>query len=252
MGEFSSRFIISPSGPATREDVFGDSAGAERTRIQKGETLQRRGIALVESSPFLRECLLRGFADGLPLEVTEFASLREFEAELGSASYALAIVSMLNFNLYQEQELDDVLRIRRKQPSLAIVVLDGRQNPAIARAAIAAGAQGYIPMSLGLTIATEAVRFVLAGGTYVPPEIILSHASPYVGEGPLRNSVTPREMLVIKRIQQGKPNKVIAFELNMCESTVKIHVRQIMKKLGARNRTDLAMKARAVLGSADL
>jgi DNA-binding NarL/FixJ family response regulator len=47
---------------------------------------------------------------------------------------------------------------------------------------------------------------------------------------------------VIRALQQGKPNKVIAYELNMCESTVKVHVRNLMKKLKAKNRTDLAIK----------
>jgi DNA-binding NarL/FixJ family response regulator len=54
--------------------------------------------------------------------------------------------------------------------------------------------------------------------------------------------VTVRERKVIQAIRQGKPNKVIAYELNMCESTVKVHVRNIMKKLNARNRTDIAIK----------
>jgi DNA-binding NarL/FixJ family response regulator len=51
------------------------------------------------------------------------------------------------------------------------------------------------------------------------------------------------EVAVIRALQQGKPNKVIAYELNMCESTVKVHVRNLMKKMKAKNRTDLAMKA---------
>ena len=55
--------------------------------------------------------------------------------------------------------------------------------------------------------------------------------------------VTAREAAVIRAIQQGKSNKVIAYELNMCESTVKVHVRNLMKKMKAKNRTDLAIKA---------
>jgi DNA-binding NarL/FixJ family response regulator len=47
----------------------------------------------------------------------------------------------------------------------------------------------------------------------------------------------------VRAIQQGKPNKVIAYELNMCLSTVKVHVRNTMRKLGAKNRTDVAMVA---------
>jgi len=47
----------------------------------------------------------------------------------------------------------------------------------------------------------------------------------------------------VRAIQQGKSNKVIAYELNMCLSTVKVHVRNVMRKMGAKNRTDVAMKA---------
>jgi DNA-binding NarL/FixJ family response regulator len=54
-------------------------------------------------------------------------------------------------------------------------------------------------------------------------------------------------MAVIRAIQQGKPNKIIAYELNMCESTVKVHVRHVMKKLRAKNRTDVAIKATDLL-----
>jgi DNA-binding CsgD family transcriptional regulator len=54
--------------------------------------------------------------------------------------------------------------------------------------------------------------------------------------------VTAREAAVVRALQQGKSNKVIAYELNMCESTVKVHVRNLMKKMKARNRTDLAIK----------
>ena len=50
-------------------------------------------------------------------------------------------------------------------------------------------------------------------------------------------------MAVIRALQQGKSNKVIAYELNICESTLKVHVRNLMQKMKAKNRTDLAMKA---------
>jgi DNA-binding NarL/FixJ family response regulator len=54
---------------------------------------------------------------------------------------------------------------------------------------------------------------------------------------------------VVRAIQKGKSNKIIAYELNMCESTVKVHVRRIMKKLNAKNRTDVAIKAQSVLST---
>jgi DNA-binding NarL/FixJ family response regulator len=61
--------------------------------------------------------------------------------------------------------------------------------------------------------------------------------------------VTARELAVIRALQQGKSNKVIAYELNMCESTVKVHVRNLMKKMKAKNRTDLAIKAQIPLAA---
>ena len=104
---------------------------------------------------------------------------------------------------------------------------------------------------MGFEIAIEAVRFVLAGGTYVPMDCLLSRAGrgDAPSEAPTSGLVTARELAVIRAIQKGKSNKVIAYELNMCESTVKVHVRRIMKKLNAKNRTDVAIKSQTVLGT---
>jgi DNA-binding NarL/FixJ family response regulator len=116
----------------------------------------------------------------------------------------------------------------------------------LARAVIHSGAKGYIPVTMGFEIAIEVMRFVLAGGTYVPPDHLL--ASDRVGlQAPTTlsrpNLLTSRELAVVRAIQEGKSNKIIAHELNMCLSTVKVHVRNVMKKMNAKNRTDVAMKA---------
>jgi DNA-binding NarL/FixJ family response regulator len=58
---------------------------------------------------------------------------------------------------------------------------------------------------------------------------------------------TRRQVAVIDALRKGKANKIIAYELNMCESTVKVHVRNIMKKLNARNRTEVAYLANELL-----
>ena len=52
---------------------------------------------------------------------------------------------------------------------------------------------------------------------------------------------SPRQIQVLERLQQGKQNKIIAYELGMCESTVKVHIRHIMRKLNARNRTQVVL-----------
>ena len=92
-------------------------------------------------------------------------------------------------------------------------------------------------MSSGFDIFVEALRFVGAGGTYVPVQCLLAaRQTPTAApEAIAASGITSRELAVIQAIRQGKPNKVIAYELNMCESTVKVHVRHIMRKLQARN-----------------
>jgi DNA-binding NarL/FixJ family response regulator len=134
-------------------------------------------------------------------------------------------------------------------PNVPVVVLAQTNDVDLARTAIRHGAKGYIPCTLGFDITVEAVRFILAGGTYVPMDCVLA-TGPSVLASPVprpSGGVTAREAAVIRAIQQGKPNKVIAYELNMCESTVKVHVRNLMKKIKAKNRTDLAIKTQTAL-----
>jgi DNA-binding NarL/FixJ family response regulator len=71
---------------------------------------------------------------------------------------------------------------------------------------------------------------------------------PATAENSRKSMFTVRQLTVIESLRQGKSNKVIAYELNMCESTVKVHVRHIMKKLGAKNRTEVAFLMNSVDG----
>jgi DNA-binding NarL/FixJ family response regulator len=112
---------------------------------------------------------------------------------------------------------------------------------------------------MGFQIA--AMRFVLAGGSYAPVDCLLATppqapASETLRGQPsppsLENSeplcdLTPRERKVVKAIQCGKSNKVIAYELNMWESTVKVHVRNVMKKWKAK--PDVAIRAQNAIGA---
>jgi len=71
--------------------------------------------------------------------------------------------------------------------------------------------------------------------------------SGHAPERPLNGMFTARQMAVVDALRRGKANKIIAYELEMRESTVKVHVRNIMKKLKATNRTEVAYKANLLL-----
>ena len=219
---------------------------ARRLDLQSSKAVEKK-VVIVESRIFLRECIQRSIQSALSIPVETLTSFSELDEQRTIESARLVIISLGETNTPESAEALNI--ISNLAPSLPTIVLSSKYNFEVMRAVIGYGAKGYIPMTMGFEIAVEAVRFVLAGGTYVPAEYILSAIPSGVtpSRPPGAGTITGRELAVVRAIHQGKPNKIIAYELNMCESTVKVHVRHIMKKLRAKNRTDVAIKATALL-----
>ena len=119
------------------------------------------------------------------------------------------------------------------------------------------GARGYFSTSVDLRVLVQGIRLVLLGGTAMPVPV----AAPAVKEpvrSPAPRSVsrftaelfTPKELEVLGSLANGRPNKLIAHELLICETTVKVHLRHIFRKLGTTNRTHAALLAREMLDGA--
>ena len=202
-------------------------------------------VGVVESSPFLRECIRRSIqSTTLSATVATYSTLSELGAQLNGAAADLVVLSLLEASSAAcANALKDLSEFSSGRP---IIVLASTNDAKLARAVIDCGAKGFIPVTMGFEIAIEVMRFVLAGGAYVPPDHLLapdrvSLQAPTPLSRP--NLLTSRELAVVRAIQEGKSNKVIAHELNMCLSTVKVHVRNVMRKMNAKNRTDVAMKA---------
>jgi DNA-binding NarL/FixJ family response regulator len=231
-------------------------AQAERQLLQLGRLAQAREkdgspkvngfIAVIESRIFWQECIRRSMQSAFSLPILTCSTLSELELGLKAASAAIVIVSWMEGS--NEVNTNVLNALSELVPNAPVVVLAQKNDVDLARTAIRHGAKGYIPCTLEFDITIEAVRFVLAGGTYVPMDCVLPGPSVMASPVPRPSGgVTAREAAVIRAIQQGKPNKVIAYELNMCESTVKVHVRNLMKKIKAKNRTDLAIKTQTAL-----
>ena len=241
MGNNVGTCIPTIEAQAQRQGLQTDTLAQERE--EDGSPKVDGFIAVIESRRFLRECIRRSMQSAFSLPIVTCSTLSELELGLKHASAAVVIVSWMEAS--NEGNTNVLNALSELVPNVPVVVIAQTNDVDLARTAIRHGAKGYIPCTLGFDITVEAVRFVLAGGTYVPIDCVLA-TGPSVLASPVprpSGGVTAREAAVIRAIQQGKPNKVIAYELNMCESTVKVHVRNLMKKMKAKNRTDLAMKA---------
>ncbi len=147
------------------------------------------------------------------------------------------------------QELQD---LKAHFPATPLVLFADHDDPTDVAEAMRAGARGYIPTTCDQVEVWEILRFVRAGGTYVPASVLvdverhnmvsLPRPCSKAPRSKILQDLTPREMDVVERLRQGKPNKIIAHELQISESTVKVFVHRILTKLGAINRTEVAYR----------
>ena len=240
---YEDKWLIKPLGTDGCCEKIGIHASSDAAT-----TKTDRFIALIESRSFIRECIRRSMQSAFPLQIQTFSVAAEFQQKC----HTLPNLILLSVSEGKEASADDFEILSQIAPRIPIIVLACNNDAQMAVAAIRHGAKGYVPVTSEFDIAVEAVRFVLAGGTYVPIDYLLTRTLPgnVPSEAtPAPCAVTARELAVVRAIQQGKSNKVIAYELGMCESTVKVHVRRIMKKLNAKNRTDVAIKSQTVLST---
>ena len=224
--------------------TFSDNANqtAQSTAVNAVPDADRV-VLIVERSAFLRECLVKSMANYSLGRIDAYATLSELAQIQTDQRGTLVVLSVISLT---EEEADaEIALLAHLDPSMRSIVLAKADNLNVALAALGLGANGYISMGAGFDIFVQALRFVAAGGTYVPPECLLAakKAQESASEHASLSGVTSREMEVIQAVRQGKANKVIAYELKISEGTVKVHLRQIMKKLHATNRTDLAIKS---------
>ena len=156
--------------------------------------------------------------------------------------------------------------IRSERPEMAVIMISDRDDADDVREALNYGVRGYIPTSIASEVAIAALTLIEAGGTYIPADVLRSggiefEAEPAAAEfeaepvgtaephAPGRLNLTSRELAVIDLLREGNPNKVIANKLNIRESTVKVHVRNILKQLRVTNRTHAATVANQLLAN---
>jgi DNA-binding NarL/FixJ family response regulator len=159
---------------------------------------------------------------------------------------------LLDLNLPGVSGIPGVKLWRTRYPGTAVVVLSATTDQPTVLAAIGAGAAGFIPKSSSNEVMVNALRLVLGGGRYLPPEL-LSHSGR--SDNALRRSrqgttlsvetlgLSERQTEVLKLIAKGAPNKAICRELGLAERTVKAHVTAVFRALKVTSRTQAAIEA---------
>jgi DNA-binding NarL/FixJ family response regulator len=141
-------------------------------------------------------------------------------------------VTLMDLRLPDMSGIDSLIAIRTEFPAARIIMLTTFEGDVEIHRALQAGAQGYMLKSTPPRELVEAIRQVHAGKKRVPPDVAAHLAEHFSDE-----ALTEREIDVLRHIGGGNRNRDIAERLFISEETVKVHIKHIMEKLGASDRT---------------
>jgi DNA-binding NarL/FixJ family response regulator len=141
-------------------------------------------------------------------------------------------VTLMDLQMPHMNGIEAIRAIRREFPDARIIVLTTYSGDAQAVRAFAAGAFGYLLKSMLRKELIETIRSVHAGKKRIPPEVAVEMAEHHTDD-----SLTEREIEVLLHVAGGSANKMIAVDLKISEETVKAHMKNILSKLGANDRT---------------
>jgi DNA-binding NarL/FixJ family response regulator len=193
-------------------------------------------IMVVDDHPLLREGVAALIATEPDLQLVAMAAdgreaIEQFRATRPD-------VTLMDLQMPNMSGIDAVISIRNEWPDARIIVLTTYAGDALALRALKAGAQAYVLKGMVRKELLETIRAVHQGQKRVQPDVAMQIAS-HTAEAPL----SARELEVLELIGAGHSNKAIGSRLAINEETVKGHVKNILAKLGARDRTHAATMA---------
>ncbi len=232
------------------------------------EEVNKTRFALIDSRPLTRisiSNLLTTLSDDFV--ILPYSNIDEFVTKYLERPCK---VEMIIFNLgsarISENHISNgILRLKLELPDLPFVFLSDHDELGDILDAIQIGARGYISSVFNPSTVIQSLRLVMEGGAFIPHNVLLEitektsmlreeeRPNGAKVDPPVLQTLTSRELEVFELVRRGKSNKIIAYELGVQESTVKVHTRKIMTKLKAINRTHAAFLGSQITeGKADV
>lgn len=202
-------------------------------------------VLVVDDHPLMREAMYTVLRDVFP--DLRHGEAQDFDAALGRLEAETFDLILLDLCLPGTGGASGVLRIGEVAPETPVIVVSHVEDHDVVRQVMACGASGFIPKSHPKERIAEAIRQVMDGGLYVPPEVARSTgAIAPSGDEDDGEALTRRQKVVLGLLARGYSNKQIARDLDISEWTVKAHVSAILRKLGVNSRVEAVLAATSV------
>lgn len=231
----------------------GDAARGSALDRYLGPSAARTTVLIVDGRALYRECLAKALvARRVNWKAVAVASVEEWRksAQREPAPEVVLLCASNDRAIDVQQQLALLQQLDRPPPVALLCEQEGLEQGIVARDH--AAVRGYIPSNATLDVVVRALDFVRLGGVFIPANGAVAPREMHMQAGILNldgGNLTAREYAVLASLRQGQSNKRIAYDLKMSESTVKVHVRNIMKKLKARNRTEVAFLTQSMFGA---
>jgi len=221
-------------------------------RRERSAIIRRKpviSIAVIDEKSLTRECIIRSLrALDERFEIVSFATCDDYLQSM--TSHDVILYYAHGEAAYSERSIQKFVSFKRILTIAPVIVLSDTDRTDSIIEAVESGARGFISTAdTTLEQIIEIIGFVRVGGIFVPSSSLTPRNKGVPDSAEIRATgcyFTPTETAVLDRLKLGKANKVIAHELGVSESTVKVHIGRIMKKLKATNRTQVVCRAYAL------
>jgi DNA-binding NarL/FixJ family response regulator len=210
--------------------LTGASLSVAKTVVESGAVSEQIRVLMVEDHPLMREGIAAVVQGEAGLVIVGQASNGQQAIDLYRQHRP--DVTLMDLQMPVMNGIDAMKAIRAEFPDARFIVLTTYQGDVQALRALKAGAAGYLLKSMIWKDLPESIRVVHSGRRRIPPEVAAALAE-HVAD----DFLSEREVEVLRRVAQGSSNKMIAAELSVSEATIKAHVKSILAKLGANDRT---------------